>query len=61
MKPNDEYGHVKPDLKLKWREFRMQHGRAPESSSPKLQEALGLNRDTGGKAKRSEGEKLRDG
>ena len=54
-------GHLRPDIKLKWREFRMQRGRAPKGSSPQLQEALGLNSDTGGKAENSEGEKLRNG
>ncbi|MDQ2999987.1 MAG: NAD(P)H-dependent oxidoreductase [Fibrobacterota bacterium] len=53
-------GHLKPDLKLKWRELRMQRGLAREGSSPQIQHALKLNRDSGGKAKKSEGEKLRD-
>lgn len=59
------YGYEAPshrwaDVKLKWREFRMQLGRAPEGSSPAEQEALDLTDDTGLDARKSEGEKLRE-
>jgi hypothetical protein len=51
--------HRWADLKLKWREARMKTGLASTGSSPAEQEKLGLNRDTGLSATRSEGEKLR--
>jgi multimeric flavodoxin WrbA len=53
-------GHRREDLKLKWREIRMGVGRAPEGSSPRKQEQLGLNQDATLHPKRGEGEKLRD-
>jgi len=53
-------GHRWRDLKLKWRELKMQAGRAPSGSSPAIQEKSGLNRDAGIGVKKSEGEKLRD-
>ena len=37
--------HRWADVKLKWRELEMKWGYAPEGSSPRLQEDLGLNRD----------------
>jgi hypothetical protein len=52
-------GHRWSDLKLKWRELRMKAGVAPAESSPREQEELGLNRDTGRAASKSEGERLR--
>lgn len=52
--------HRLADAKLKWRELRMKWGMAPAGSSPKRQEVLDLNRDTGRDAKKSEGEKLRE-
>lgn len=51
--------HVTADLKLKWREARMQAGHGRDGSSPQLQDELGLNRDSGRDAKKGEGEKLR--
>lgn len=51
--------HRWADAKLKWRDLRMRAGRAPAASSPARQEELGLNRDTGLRATRPEGEKLR--
>lgn len=59
------YGYERPshrwaDVKLKWREVRMGIGAAPHGSSPRAQEALGLNRDATLRPSRSEGEKLRD-
>jgi hypothetical protein len=53
-------GHRWADLKLKWRDLRMKAGAAPDGSSPEAQAELGLNRDTGLRATRSEGEKLRE-
>lgn len=38
-------GHHLADLKLKWREIQMSRGRAPEHSSPRVQDDEGLNRD----------------
>lgn len=52
-------GHLWPGLKLKWREYQMNQGRAPDGSSPATQEALGLNQDTHVSPKESEGDKLR--
>jgi hypothetical protein len=53
-------GHRWADLKLKWRELRMKAGAAPAGSSPREQQALGINRDTGLGATKSEGERLRE-
>jgi hypothetical protein len=53
-------GHLKEDLKLKWREIRMGLGHAPAGSSPAEQERLGLNRDATLSPKEGEGEKLRE-
>ena len=52
--------HITADLKLKWRETRMQAGRGRAGSSPQRQDELGLNRDSGWDAKKSEGDKLRE-
>jgi hypothetical protein len=62
--PYRAFGYVAPshrwsDLKLRWRELRMKAGAAPAGSSPREQEELGLNRDTGLAATKSEGERLR--
>lgn len=53
-------GHRWNDAKLKWRETRMKAAQALAGSSPDKQDNLGLNRDTGVSATKSEGEKLRD-
>lgn len=52
-------GHRWADVKLKWREWRMELGAAPRGSSPKAQADLGLNKDASLSAKKSEREKLR--
>lgn len=51
--------HHWPDVKLWWRDRKMRIGLAPEGSSPKLQEELGMNRDVTLTPEKSEGEKLR--
>lgn len=38
-------GHRIADLKLKWRDLQMRAGHAPEGSSPRKQDDLGLNKD----------------
>ncbi len=48
------------DLKLLVRDARMRFGLAPKGSSPAEQNKQGLNQDTGLRAGRSEGKKLRD-
>lgn len=53
-------GHLTKDLKLKWRETRMQLGIPPVGSSPDRQQVMGLNQDASLDAKKSEGEKLRE-
>ena len=53
-------GHKWQDAKLKWRTIRMGIGKAPAGSSPAIQDDLDLNRDATLRAKRSEGEKLRE-
>lgn len=40
--------------------FKMMVGRSPKGSSPRIQEDLGLNEDTGWHTKKGEGKKLRD-
>jgi len=45
------YGYEPPnhkwaDAKLAWRDFRMRAGKAPNGSSPRVQNELGVNRDT---------------
>ncbi len=52
-------GHRLADLRLKWREMRIQAGRPPAGSSPAEQQARGLNADTGWNPKVSEGDKRR--
>jgi multimeric flavodoxin WrbA len=52
-------GHRWADAKLAWREARMRLGVPPAGSSPAVQDDLGLNRDRGLRAKKSEGEKVR--
>lgn len=52
-------GHLKEDLKLKWRELKMGFGYPPADSSPAAQQELGLNRDETLTPKKSEREKLR--
>ena len=52
-------GHKYADWRLKWREWRMSLGYAPEGSSPAEQERLGLNRDATLQPGRSEGDKRR--
>ncbi|MGH8251055.1 MAG: NAD(P)H-dependent oxidoreductase [Steroidobacteraceae bacterium] len=52
--------HRWADAKLKWRELQMKLGKAPEGSSPRLQEDLGLNQDAGSDVKKPEGTKLRE-
>lgn len=53
-------GHRLADLRLKWRETRMQAGVPPQGSSPAAQQARGLNADTGWNAKWPEGGKRRE-
>lgn len=53
-------GHRYADLKLKWREWRMGLGMAPDGSSPAAQQRLDLNRDATLHPKRGEGAKLRE-
>jgi len=55
----DAPGHRLADLRLKWRETRLQTGLPPRGSSPAEQQALGLNKDAGWSAKESEGAKRR--
>ncbi len=47
-------------MKLLYRDASMRLGLAPKGSSPAEQEKLGLNEDTGLRATKSEGEKLRE-
>lgn len=51
--------HRWADVKLKWRELRMQTGHPIEPSSPAAQQELGLNQDSVLRPAKSEGEKLR--
>jgi hypothetical protein len=51
--------HLLNDLRLLWRDLRMRLGRPRPDSSPAAQQRLGLNHDTGLRASRSEGKKLR--
>ncbi len=53
-------GHVWKDVKLLYRDVRMRLGAAPKDSSPRRQHEADLNRDSGVRAGRSEGKKLRD-
>lgn len=58
------YGYKAPshrwaDMKLKWREMRMQLGVPKQGTSPQIQQDLGINRDQTLRPKQSEGEKLR--
>ncbi len=53
-------GHLWKDAKLLWRDVRMRLGVPPAGSSPAEQQQMGLNEDTGLRAPKSEGEKLRD-
>ena len=53
-------GHLKEDLKAKWREIKTGLGYPPAGSSPARQEALGLNEDLTLRPKKSEGAKLRE-
>ena len=52
-------GHRWADAKLKWRELRMRTGHAPEGSSPRIQDELGLNEDAVPSPAKSDGERLR--
>ena len=59
------YGHKAPshawaNIKDGIRYFEMMTGKAPEGSSPQVQENLGLNQDATWQTKKSEGEKLRE-
>lgn len=54
-------GHAWANVQDGIRYFKMMTGRAPEGSSPRVQEALGLNKDVTFHTKQSEGEKLRNG
>lgn len=53
-------GHRWADAKLGWRDLRMRVGRAPQDSSPRTQEELGLNQDAVLSRHKSEGERLRE-
>lgn len=52
-------GHLWHDVRLLWRDLRMRLRLPRRHSSPAAQQRLGLNRDTGLRATRSEGDKLR--
>ena len=52
--------HLLKDVKLLWRDLRMRLGVPRRGSSPAAQQQQGLNEDTGLRATRSEGDKLRD-
>ncbi len=52
--------HRWADAKLAWRDVRMRLGRAPEGSSPAVQDDLGLNRDAVLSRHKSEGDRLRE-
>jgi hypothetical protein len=52
-------GHLKEDLKAKWREIKTGVGFPPKGSSAQRQEDLDLNKDLTLAPKKSEGEKLR--
>lgn len=52
-------GHKWADVKLKWRELRMEMGVPPANSSPAAQQQLALNRDATLSPAAGEGEKLR--
>jgi hypothetical protein len=52
-------GHTWANVQDGIRYFRMMIGKAPEGSSPQIQEDLGLNDDATWHTKKSEGEKLR--
>lgn len=59
------YGYEAPthrwaDAKLAWRDVKMRVGHAPEGSSPRAQDELGLNQDTVLSRHKSEGERLRE-
>jgi hypothetical protein len=51
--------HRWADVRLKWRELRMQFRIPRRGSSPHAQQRLGLNRETTGRPRESEGQKLR--
>ena len=53
-------GHLWANIQDGIRYFRMMMGKAPEGSSPREQQALGLNDDSVLHTKKSEGEKLRE-
>lgn len=53
-------GHLKADLKAKWREIRTGLGYPPRGSSAHQQQKLDLNKDATLRPKKSEGEKLRE-
>ncbi len=53
-------GHVWEDIKLLWRDASMRLGKPPADSSPAEQQEMNLNRDTGLRAGKSEGKKLRE-
>jgi len=52
--------HILANVKDGINYFKMMVGKAPESSSPNIQEELGLNKDATWHPKKGEGEKLRD-
>jgi len=52
-------GHLKEDLKAKWREIKTGLGYPPPGSSPARQKELDLNKDLTLQPKKGEGEKLR--
>lgn len=59
------YGYEPPgrhwaDAKLAWRDVRMRIGKAPDASSPRIQDELGLNQDAVLSRRKSEGERLRE-
>lgn len=67
LKPNKyrAYGykpstHIWANVQDGIRYFKMMVGKAPKSSSPKIQDNLGLNKDATWHTKKGEGQKLRD-
>ncbi len=53
-------GHFWGNIEDGIRYFKMMVGKAPEGSSPRIQEELGLNEDATWQTKKGEGKKLRD-
>ncbi len=54
-------GHKIADMKLLWRDLKMRAGHAPDKSSPRIQNDLGLNRDDTFQPKKSASETVKNG